>query len=83
MKIKKAVHAAHRRVRADTVLLLLSFFLLVQSCSLTPPTPSRYEAGAECGENIFGLLPAERHGRESGDPHAEAAVSAEQSLCPA
>ena len=45
--------------------------------------PRRHEAGAECGENIFGLLSAEPHGRESGDPHAETAVSAEQSLCPA
>ena len=36
MKIKKTVHTTHRRVSDDIVLLLLSFFLLVQSCSLTP-----------------------------------------------
>lgn len=41
--------------------------------------PCRYEAGAERGENVFGLLPAEPHGGESDDPHAKAAVSAEQS----
>lgn len=35
----------------------------------------RYEAGAERGKNVFGLLPAEPPDRESGDPHAAAAVS--------
>lgn len=35
----------------------------------------RYEAGKERGENVFGLLSAEPPGRESGNSHAEAAVS--------
>lgn len=41
----------------------------------------RYEAGAERGKNVFGLLSAESHGGESGDSHAETAVSAWVEQC--
>ena len=81
MKIKTTVQT---HIEEWVVTLFVTAVIFLTSPELLLNTrPSRYEAGAECGENIFGLLPAEPHGRESGDPHAEAAVSAEQSLCPA
>lgn len=41
----------------------------------------RYEAGAERGKNVFGLLSAESHGGKSGNSHAETAVSDRAEQC--
>lgn len=61
----------------DTVFITVVIFIASPELLLNAHT-CRYEAGAERGKNVFGLLPAEPNGRESGNPHAKAAVSAQQ-----